>query len=107
MNDGHTGGLPYQAVPGAAVFDGSQYLVSRILASTDLTSALYDPMATRIALDGALLDSEPQGRLLAPRPSVPWGDGRLAVTATHSLLFWYEPYEQSPGRILAQGIFER
>jgi hypothetical protein len=107
LNNSDVGGLQFQTVPGSAIFDGDQYIVSWILAGTDPTSPLFYPMATRIGLDGSILDPDPEGLLLAAQPTVRWSDGKLAVTATKSLLFWYEPYDQTPGRILAQAMFQR
>jgi hypothetical protein len=107
-NNDDPAGYPFQAVPTSVAFDGTHYIVIWRLAGADMNAPEYLPMATRVALDGSVVDADPEGLLLSPTPTLRWDEGRLAVTATKSLLLWYDTADVGDrGTILAQGVFER
>jgi hypothetical protein len=110
FDNGPAEGLQSLWRPTTVIYDGTQYIVSwNVYGPRHLDFHAY-PLASRIQPDGTVLETEDFGSLLLPTAEVTYTGTTLAPTATKSMLFWYEPYDfatTTPGRILAQGVFER
>jgi hypothetical protein len=104
LNNSPAGGSTYLNTPNGAIFDGTNYIVTWAELGPLATYPLYYPFATRVGLDGSVLDNEPEGLLLTPRAAVHWNEPVIAPTATKSLVMWIDG-DSSPGRIVSQGVF--
>jgi subtilisin family serine protease len=106
LNRSAAEGYPYWIWPGAIAHDGTSFIVTwSALGATTEDAGRCWAFAARVAPDGGLLDTEPEGALLLHGPITDCGDLPIARAATRSYVVWPEPAAADPTRILAQGVF--
>lgn len=108
LNNSPSGGVPSSMSPRSVAFDGSNFNVLWTEPGPPSSKGLSYPFAARIDANGAVLDTEAQGLLLAPGALAESNQPSLTTAATRSFLVWEERQNfPAPTRILAQAVLPR